>query len=105
MYSTYINASASSTIGEISDLIKEISSKINAINLESQTLEKRKAQLLGLANSSEDSETTKKCRELSAKCHSMLVDLTMRETIYIKVKNDVTEVLKKKQEESTPQMR
>ena len=77
MYSTYINASASSTIGEISDLIKEISSKINAINLESQTLEKRKAQLLGLANSSEDSETTKKCRELSAKCHSMLVDLTM----------------------------
>ena len=35
----------------------------------------------------------------------MLVDLTMRETIYIKVKNDVTEVLKKKQEESTPQMR
>ena len=52
-----------------------------------------------------DSETTKKCRELSAKCHSMLVDLTMRETIYIKVKNDVTEVLKKKQEESTPQMR
>ena len=105
MYSTYINASASSSIGEISDLIKSISLKINDINLECQNLEKRKAQLFGLAKSSDDSETTKKCRELSAKCHSMLVDLAMKETIYAKVKDDVTEVLKKKQEESTPQMR
>ncbi len=105
MYSTYINASDVSTIGEISDLITSIDSKVNSINLECENLEKRKAQLFGLAKSTQDSETATKCRELSAKCHSTLVELTMKETIYTKVKDDVTEILKKKQEEATPQMR
>ena len=105
MYSTYTNASSTLSISELEELIETIKSKIVSINLESNRLEERKMQLFGLANTAIDIETAKKCRELSSKCHSKIVDLAMKTTVYSKVKEDITEILKKKQEESTPQMR
>lgn len=96
MYSTYYNASDISTIADISDLIESIDTKLAAINFESSKLEERKIELFGIAKASVDSETAKKCRDLSSKCHARLVDLTMKASVYTKVKEDVASILSKK---------
>lgn len=105
MYSTYTNASETLSISELNELIESIKAKMIKINNECRSIDERKMKLFSLANNSMDKNVSKRARELSIEYHTKLTALVSENNVYAEVKRDIEKVLKKKQEETTPQMR